>query len=92
VHSVIDLSHSLGMSVVAEGIEDGATLARLAELGCDVGQGFHMSQPIPVPQLEAWMETSRWGMPREKQNGTATPCVAVCSPPTPAAHVESGGR
>jgi predicted signal transduction protein with EAL and GGDEF domain len=64
VHSIIDLSHSLGMSAIAEGIEDAATLARLTELGCDVGQGFHMSRPVPAAELEEWVEASWWGTSR----------------------------
>ena len=70
VHSIIDLSHSLGLSVVAEGIEDETTLGRLAELGCDVGQGFHMSRPVPAAELERWVATAPWHAERE---GTPTP-------------------
>jgi EAL domain-containing protein (putative c-di-GMP-specific phosphodiesterase class I)/CHASE2 domain-containing sensor protein/GGDEF domain-containing protein len=44
--STIDLAHSLGMSVVAEGVEDGAELALLAGMGCDTVQGFLISRPI----------------------------------------------
>jgi diguanylate cyclase (GGDEF)-like protein len=65
VHSIIDLSHSLGLSVVAEGIEDETTLGRLAELGCDVGQGFHMSRPVPAAELERWVVTTPWHAERE---------------------------
>ncbi len=60
VHSIIDLSHSLGLAVVAEGIEDEITLGRLAELGCDIGQGFHMSHPVPAAELERWVTTAPW--------------------------------
>lgn len=60
VRSVIDLSHVLGLAVVAEGIEDQGTLSRLAELGCDSGQGFYMSKPVPVRELEDWLESSSW--------------------------------
>jgi diguanylate cyclase (GGDEF)-like protein/PAS domain S-box-containing protein len=58
VRSVIDLSHNLGMSVVAEGIEDQITLSRLAELSCDSGQGFFMSRPVSANALEAWLRSS----------------------------------
>src|SRR3546814_20138114 len=40
VKSTIDLAHRLGAVAVAEGIEDGETMALLAGLGCDVGQGY----------------------------------------------------
>jgi EAL domain-containing protein (putative c-di-GMP-specific phosphodiesterase class I) len=60
VRSVIELSHNLGLVVVAEGIEDQQTLDRLAELRCDVGQGFFMSKPVDAKALENWMRTSQW--------------------------------
>lgn len=46
VRSTINLAHSLGIRVVAEGVEDAATLAALRECGCDEAQGFHLSRPI----------------------------------------------
>jgi diguanylate cyclase (GGDEF)-like protein len=51
VRSTIDLAHALDMRVVAEGIEDGGTLALLRELGCDVGQGFFIGMPEPADGL-----------------------------------------
>ena len=47
VRSTIDLGHSLGLSVVAEGVEDAAALAILTSLGCDSVQGFHLCRPRP---------------------------------------------
>jgi diguanylate cyclase (GGDEF)-like protein/PAS domain S-box-containing protein len=55
VRSTIDLSHNLGMSVVAEGVEDGETLRRLADLGCDRAQGYFVSRPVPAEQFTAWV-------------------------------------
>lgn len=49
--STIDLAHGLGMSVVAEGVEDEATLAVLATLGCDKVQGYLISRPGSLEQL-----------------------------------------
>jgi diguanylate cyclase (GGDEF)-like protein/PAS domain S-box-containing protein len=54
VRSTIDLSHNLGLDVVAEGVEDAPTLVRLAELGCDRVQGYFVSRPVPADVLEAW--------------------------------------
>lgn len=54
VRAVIDLSHGLGMTVVAEGIEDSATACWLRDTGCDVGQGYLFGRPIEaaaVPEL-----------------------------------------
>jgi len=48
VSSTIGLAHALGQIVVAEGIEDAATLALLRKLGCDQAQGFHLGRPKPL--------------------------------------------
>jgi diguanylate cyclase (GGDEF)-like protein len=45
VRSLVGLAHDLGLTVVAEGIEDADQLAELARLGCDLGQGFHLHRP-----------------------------------------------
>lgn len=47
ITNTILLAHALGQTVVAEGIEDGQTLAKLRELGCDYAQGFHIGRPQP---------------------------------------------
>jgi diguanylate cyclase len=51
VRSTIALAHNLGLTAVAEGVECEAALRQLAELGCDLAQGFHMSRPLPVEEL-----------------------------------------
>jgi EAL domain-containing protein (putative c-di-GMP-specific phosphodiesterase class I) len=56
VRSVIDLSHNLGLTAVAEGVESAEALAALENLGCDVAQGFHLSRPLPGPEFERWYE------------------------------------
>jgi len=61
VRSTIDLGHNMGLRVVAEGIESEAVWRLLAELGCDQGQGYFMSRPIPGDQLVAWLE--KWQAP-----------------------------
>jgi diguanylate cyclase len=48
VRATIDLGHALGLRIVAEGIEDQATLDLLAELGCDIGQGYFIDIPKPA--------------------------------------------
>jgi EAL domain-containing protein (putative c-di-GMP-specific phosphodiesterase class I) len=52
VQTIIVLARSLGLKVVAEGVETAAQLRFLAELGCDEYQGFLYSKPVPAPQLE----------------------------------------
>ena len=46
VRSTINLAHDLGLQVVAEGIEDSATLDKLRELQCDYAQGYFISKPV----------------------------------------------
>ena len=46
VRSTINLGHDLGLRMIAEGVEDAETLERLASLGCDLAQGFHLSRPL----------------------------------------------
>ena len=55
VSSTIQLAHSLGMRVVAEGVEDEATRERLAELGSDLIQGYHLSRPMPLEDAHAFL-------------------------------------
>jgi diguanylate cyclase (GGDEF)-like protein len=55
VRSTINLGHDLGLTVVAEGIEDEATLVRLADLGCDLAQGYHFSKPLPSREFDAFI-------------------------------------
>jgi diguanylate cyclase (GGDEF)-like protein len=56
VTSVVTLAHSLGLAMVAEGVEDEATLLLLAQLGADQAQGYHLSRPLPAAELEAWLD------------------------------------
>jgi diguanylate cyclase (GGDEF)-like protein len=51
VQATIELGHALGLRVVAEGIEDRATLDLLASLGCDLAQGYFISRPMPPMDL-----------------------------------------
>jgi EAL domain-containing protein (putative c-di-GMP-specific phosphodiesterase class I) len=62
VKSVIDLAHALGLSAVAEGVEDRETLDLLAAYGCNEVQGFLIARPMPGRELVPWMiETAmRW--------------------------------
>ena len=53
VRSTIDLSHNLGLDVVAEGVEDADTLEQLSEMGCDRAQGYFLSA-VPCPPTSCW--------------------------------------
>jgi diguanylate cyclase (GGDEF)-like protein len=54
VHSTIDLAHRLGLTVVAEGVENATVMQRLAQLSCDEAQGYHMSRPLPASDMAAF--------------------------------------
>ncbi|MFZ4519476.1 MAG: putative bifunctional diguanylate cyclase/phosphodiesterase [Microthrixaceae bacterium] len=53
VRSTVELAHGLGLTVAAEGVADGDTLALLAEMGCDHAQGVHLSGPVTLDALPA---------------------------------------
>jgi diguanylate cyclase (GGDEF)-like protein len=54
VRAVVSVGHELGMTVVAEGVENRATIAKLASLGCDVAQGYEIARPASVTAFEDW--------------------------------------
>ncbi|OLT42597.1 diguanylate phosphodiesterase [Saccharomonospora sp. CUA-673] len=56
VRSIVELGHSLGLSVVAEGVEDDASRDQLEAMGCDVAQGYLISRPLAEDRLEAWLQ------------------------------------
>jgi diguanylate cyclase (GGDEF)-like protein len=56
VRSAVDLGHNLGMTVVAEGVEDGTAQSELAGMGCDLVQGYQICRPVPARELELWIE------------------------------------
>jgi diguanylate cyclase (GGDEF)-like protein len=55
VRSTVDLAHALGLSVVAEGVENASILEQLQTLGCDDAQGFHFAKPLPFDAFGAWV-------------------------------------
>ena len=57
VRSVIELSHNLGLSAVAEGVEDAEILDSLTAYSCDVAQGYHLSRPLSADAFDAWWTT-----------------------------------
>lgn len=67
VKSTIELGHNLGLKVVAEGIENKSAWNILKAMGCDYGQGFYMSRPIPADSFLAW--ANQWS--QSKLSATA---------------------
>jgi EAL domain-containing protein (putative c-di-GMP-specific phosphodiesterase class I) len=63
VRSIVELGHSLGLTVVAEGVEDRLSWDRLMALGCDVAQGYYLSRPLPADQLSEWLLVDRQPAP-----------------------------
>jgi len=61
VRSTIELAHNLGLSVVAEGLETLRAWQILARLGCDEGQGYFISKPMPEAQFVDWL--AQWSPP-----------------------------
>jgi diguanylate cyclase (GGDEF)-like protein len=57
VSSVISLGHSLGLSVVAEGVESADQLEKLCEMGCDQGQGFKWRRPADARNVTTWLDS-----------------------------------
>lgn len=57
VSSTIELGHKLGLRVIAEGVENQASLALLKQFGCDYIQGYHISRPLKADQLIQWYNT-----------------------------------
>jgi diguanylate cyclase (GGDEF)-like protein len=55
VRAIVELGHSLGLGVVAEGVEQDATRDQLVEMGCDVAQGFLISRPLAPDRFDAWL-------------------------------------
>ena len=62
VRTIIDLAHNLGKQVCAEGVEDAETWRRLADMGCDLAQGYWMSKPLNAEDLMKWLVDTAWGL------------------------------
>jgi diguanylate cyclase (GGDEF)-like protein/PAS domain S-box-containing protein len=74
VRAVIQLGAALGKSVIAEGIETHGQAQRLRELGCQMGQGFHLSRPLTPEQLGALLD---WQLAETQVVPEARPLAAV---------------
>jgi diguanylate cyclase len=61
VRSTIDLGHNMGLRVVAEGLENTGIWSLLAGMGCDQGQGYYISKPMPSDQFAGWL--AAWSPP-----------------------------
>jgi EAL domain-containing protein (putative c-di-GMP-specific phosphodiesterase class I) len=57
VQMVIDLAHTFGMEVVAEGVENKKQAEQLEEMGCDMAQGYYFARPLPSETLSEFLLT-----------------------------------
>ncbi|MEZ0493411.1 putative bifunctional diguanylate cyclase/phosphodiesterase [Kineococcus sp. TBRC 1896] len=73
VAHTVGLAHALRLRVVAEGVEDEATLAALTGLGCDETQGFLHARPLPAREFEAWYATRYGAVTAAGRSGATTP-------------------
>jgi EAL domain-containing protein (putative c-di-GMP-specific phosphodiesterase class I) len=64
VRAIVDLAHGLGLTATAEGVETLEQLRAIAELGCDLAQGFLVSPPIEPELLGTWKEAFRRAWPK----------------------------
>jgi predicted signal transduction protein with EAL and GGDEF domain len=71
VTSTIELARHLRLRVVAEGIETDAVLKSITDLGCDAGQGYFISKPLPADELTARLTTPLGGGPAELRSISA---------------------
>jgi diguanylate cyclase (GGDEF)-like protein len=69
VRAIIDLGHSLGMRVIAEGVEEEAGRDALRSMRCDAMQGFLLSRPLPIDRFESWL-VSRTQASEEPRSGS----------------------
>ena len=86
VHSVVDLGHNLGLTIVAEGVETAQALTALAGVGCDVAQGYHLARPMPVDAFDTWYATrppAAMGIPAAAVFATRVPGPASGRPTVP---------
>ena len=58
VRSTVELARSLGLRVVAEGVESAEAWSQLSEFGCEIAQGYYLSRPVPGPDVTSSIE--RW--------------------------------
>ena len=71
VSAVLGLARALNLVTVAEGVECSAQLARLAALGCELGQGYLFCRPGTAEQIGAFASAGPWALPTARRNGRA---------------------
>jgi EAL domain-containing protein (putative c-di-GMP-specific phosphodiesterase class I) len=75
VQSIIELGHNLGLSVVAEGVEDQISWDRLRLMNCDLAQGYHLSRPVPATVVTHGLPREAPVWTRREWLGAVGPCL-----------------
>lgn len=60
VHTIVKLAHNIGHRVIAEGVDEKASVAVLKQMDCDLVQGYLFSEPLPADALRQWLGASEW--------------------------------
>ena len=81
VRTTIDLANSMGLRAIAEGIEDAATLEKVFDLGCFIGQGFYLCPPIPAEKVLT-LAQQEYFFGKDLQELRTQPCLPGIAPPT----------
>ncbi len=88
VRCTVDLAHSLGLLVVAEGVEDDETWERLRDLGCDAVQGWLVAAAMPPSETTAWLRARGEGATHRPVDPAPGPAAPDPAPPSPSRAVQ----
>jgi EAL domain-containing protein (putative c-di-GMP-specific phosphodiesterase class I) len=75
VRSSVHLAKSLGLTIVAEGVETQEEWVALRDAGCDLAQGYLLGRPMPVEQFDAWLAARRAPVPDPRAEGSGARIV-----------------
>jgi len=80
VGSVVKLAHAVGLTVVAEGVEEPEQIALLNEMRCDFAQGFHFARPLDAEDAGRYLAGTGAALPRQRTDGqTAAPPITAAN-------------
>jgi diguanylate cyclase (GGDEF)-like protein len=69
VRTTVELAHGMKLSIVAEGVEDEATMRRVAAIGCEQAQGYFLSKPMPAAQVINWLDSFKPVAYKDRRSG-----------------------
>jgi len=75
VRAIVSLGSSLGKKVIAEGIETKSQLEQLREMGCEAGQGFHLSRPLSARKVDQLLDTLAQAEARHRPAAESMPSL-----------------